>query len=70
MLPSSIVTTLQETIARARKHLLSCQSPDGHWAGELQADTTITAEYLLLRHLLDRVDPALERRAVRHLRRR
>jgi squalene-hopene/tetraprenyl-beta-curcumene cyclase len=70
MLPSSIVATLQETIDRARTHLLACQAPDGHWAGELQADTTITAEYLLLRHLLDRVDPALERRAVRHLRRR
>src|SRR5262245_56917449 len=70
MLPSPIVTGLHEAISRAQAHLLSRQAPDGHWAGELEADTTITSEYLLLCHLIDRVDPERERKAVRYLRRR
>jgi squalene-hopene/tetraprenyl-beta-curcumene cyclase len=70
MLPSAIVTGLDTAIARARAHLLARQEPDGHWVGELEADTTITAEQLLLCHLLDRVDRERERKAVRYLRRR
>ena len=38
--------------------------------GELEADTSITAEYLLLRHLLGTRDGQLERKAVRYLRER
>ena len=34
--------------------------PDGHWLFELEADATIPAEYVLLEHFLDRIDPALE----------
>ena len=34
----------------------------------LKPDTTLTAEYLLLRRFLDRVDPERERKAVRYLR--
>ena len=70
MLPSATVTGLVEAIERAQAHLLSRQAPDGHWVGELEADTTITAEYLLLGHLLDRVNPAREAKMVRYLRRR
>ncbi len=61
---------LSEAIARAQARLLSLQSPDGHWVGELEADTTITAEYLLLGHLIDRVNRRREQKAVRYLRRR
>jgi squalene-hopene/tetraprenyl-beta-curcumene cyclase len=70
MLPSAIVTGLDRAIARAQDHLLSRQAADGHWVGELEADTTITAEHLLLCHLLDRVNRERERKAVRYLRRR
>lgn len=70
MLPSPTVTALDSAIERARTHLLACQAGDGHWIGELEADTTITAEYILLCHLIDRVDPDRERRAVRYFRRR
>ena len=41
---------------------------EGYWVAELEADTTLTAEYLLLRRFLDRVDPERERKAVRYLR--
>ncbi len=70
MLPSRDVTGLDDAIARAQAHLLTLQAPDGHWVGRLEADTTITAEYLLLCHLIDRVKPEREARAVRYLRRR
>ena len=70
MLPFTSVTSVREAIARAQSHLLSRQAADGHWAGELEADVTITAEYLLHCHLIDRVKPDQERRAVRYLRRR
>src|SRR3972149_7133802 len=56
-------------IERAQQHLLSTQAPDGHWVGELEADSTITSEYLLFCHLLDRVDLERERKMVHYLRR-
>jgi squalene-hopene/tetraprenyl-beta-curcumene cyclase len=70
MLPSPIVTGLNDAIARARANVLARQSPDGFWVGELEADTTISAEQLLLGHLLDRVNREREQKIVRYLRRR
>jgi squalene-hopene/tetraprenyl-beta-curcumene cyclase len=70
MLPFALVTALQHAIARAQDHMLSLQSPDGHWIGELEADQALTAEFLLLRHLIDRVDRKIEQSAIRYLRRR
>lgn len=64
------MTVLDTAIARAQSWLLGQQAVDGHWVGELEADTTITSEYLLLCHLLDRVNVARERKAVKYLRRR
>ena len=70
MLPFALVTALQHAIARAQDHMLSIQSPDGHWIGELEGDHALTAEYLLLRRLIDRVDRKIEQSAIRYLRRR
>src|SRR3989475_9744779 len=69
MLPSAVVTVLNDAIARAQAYLLPHQAPEGHWVGELEANTTITSEYLLLRHPIDRVDRPKEAKAVRYLRR-
>ncbi len=60
---------LQDAIVRAQAHLLGQQAPDGHWVGQLEANTTITSEYLILCHLLDQVNRERETRAVRYLRR-
>jgi len=57
-------------IRRAQHHLLETQDPAGFWLGELEADVTITSEYLLLRHLLGTADRALEVKAIRYLRER
>src|SRR5262245_9208731 len=35
-------------IGLARDHLLSIQQPDGHWIGELEGDTILESEYVLL----------------------
>jgi squalene-hopene/tetraprenyl-beta-curcumene cyclase len=36
----------------ARKHLLSRQHDEGYWCGELEADTTLESDYILLHTLL------------------
>ncbi len=59
---------VEAAIARAQGYLLRTQRPDGEWVEELQADTTLTSEYLLLRHLLNAVDPAREARLAAYLR--
>jgi squalene-hopene/tetraprenyl-beta-curcumene cyclase len=61
-------TPVGEAIERAQGCLLGAQAPDGHWRGELEADASITSEYLLFGHLIDRVDPSREAKAVRYLR--
>src|SRR6516164_11181667 len=53
-------TALPDAIARAGAALARHQRADGHWVFELEADATIPAEYVLLEHYLDRIDPELE----------
>ena len=50
---------LELHISKATKALLACQREDGHWCFELEADATIPAEYVLLRHFRGE-PPALE----------
>ncbi len=65
----SQVDALDDAVRRSQAWLLSKQhASEGYWVAELEADTTLTAEYLLLRRFLDRVDPERERKAVRYLR--
>ena len=47
---------MQRALERARQCLLSQQKPDGHWVGELQGDTILESEYLLLMAFLGRED--------------
>src|SRR5262249_22153737 len=59
---------VDRALQRSQDHLLRLQAPAGFWLGELEADTTITSEYLLFRHLLDIVNPDLDRKAIAYLR--
>jgi squalene-hopene/tetraprenyl-beta-curcumene cyclase len=67
--PVTVTASVDSAIERAQSNLLSCQAPDGHWVGELEANTTITSEYLLFCHLVDRVDREREQKMVAYLRR-
>ena len=61
---------LEASIASATSALLHDRRPDGHWVFELEADSTIPAEYVLLRHYLgEAVDAELERKIANYLRR-
>src|SRR6266481_8855263 len=61
---------LEMSIAAATRGLLGFRQPDGHWVFELEADCTIPAEYVLLRHYLgEPVDAALEAKIANYLRR-
>jgi squalene-hopene/tetraprenyl-beta-curcumene cyclase len=61
---------LEASIASATRALLDFRQPDGHWVFELEADCTIPAEYVLLRHYLaEPVDAALEGKIANYLRR-
>src|SRR5437763_13711930 len=67
--PTSIPPALDHAIEQAATALSRRQRPDGHWVFELEADATIPAEYVLLEHYLDRIDPELERKIGVYLRR-
>jgi len=61
---------LDRSIGAATAALLERQKPDGHWVFELEADSTIPAEYVLLRHYRgEPVDAELERKIAVYLRR-
>jgi squalene-hopene/tetraprenyl-beta-curcumene cyclase len=61
---------LEGAIAAASRAMLDQRKTDGHWVFELEADATIPAEYILLRHYLaEPVDSALEAKIGNYLRR-
>jgi squalene-hopene/tetraprenyl-beta-curcumene cyclase len=43
---------LEMAVERAVKHLLSLQTSEGYWWGELEADTTLESDCILLHHIL------------------
>ena len=61
---------LETSIQNAKRALLSLRKEDGHFCFELEADTTIPAEYVLMRHFrAEPVDAELERKIGVYLRR-
>ena len=58
---------LDRTISRATRRLLGLQHNDGYWWGELEANCTITAEYLLLTHFMGRPHPDRWRKIANYL---
>src|SRR5580658_4101414 len=69
-IPDTPQDDLERTIGSAARALLKMQRPDGHWVFELEADATIPAEYVLLKHYLgEPEDLELERKIGVYLRR-
>ncbi|GGA53619.1 terpene cyclase/mutase family protein [Sphingomonas psychrolutea] len=66
----SLVDAADATATRAATALGGLQRADGHWVFELEADATIPAEYVLLRHYLGEPrDAEIERKIGVYLRR-
>jgi squalene-hopene/tetraprenyl-beta-curcumene cyclase len=62
--------SLEARIQSATRALLARQQADGHFVFELEADATVTAEYVLLRHYLaEPIDTPLEGKIAVYLRR-
>ncbi|MBL1256739.1 squalene--hopene cyclase [Methylocystis sp. Sn-Cys] len=67
---ASTADALEASIQSAKHALLDLGKADGHWCFELEADTTIPAEYVLMRHFrAEPVDAELERKIAAYLRR-
>ncbi|MEM8838756.1 MAG: squalene--hopene cyclase [Pseudomonadota bacterium] len=59
---------LQNVITTQRAALFEEQQDDGHFVFELEADTTIPSEYILLRHFLGEIDADREEKIGRYVR--
>jgi squalene-hopene/tetraprenyl-beta-curcumene cyclase len=58
---------LVEALSRTRDHLLSVQHDDGHWVGELEGDTILESEYILLLAYLGRERSEVARKAANYI---
>ncbi len=68
--PSAVghAEAVEDALSRSTKWLLAQQHPaQGYWVQELEADTTLTSEYLMLRRYIGVVDQEREARMVRYL---
>ena len=58
---------LSQAIARTRQWLLTEQHADGHWVGELEGDTILESEYILLLAWLGREQESIARKCAQHM---
>src|SRR6202043_1006062 len=61
---------IESAVSRATQALLAAQREDGHFVFELEADVSISAEYVLFRHFLgEPPDAKLEAKIAAYIRR-
>src|SRR5690606_32511203 len=65
--PVPVQDPLDRTISRAGASLLDRQYADGYWRFDLEADTTIPAEYLMLQKYMGRFDADFATRVARYI---
>ena len=60
-----------EALARAirlsQDYFRRSQHPEGYWCGQLESNTTMEAEYMMLSHFLGRVDPERWRKLANYI---
>ncbi len=66
MVSPAQVQDIRCTIDKARAWLLARQHDDGHWVGELEGDTILETEYVLLHWFLGRTDSTKIRELCRY----
>ncbi|WP_321815444.1 MULTISPECIES: squalene--hopene cyclase [unclassified Paraburkholderia] len=59
---------LDAAIVRGRDALARRQQPEGSWCFELESDSTITAEYILMMHFMGKIDTVRQQKMARYLR--
>jgi len=62
-----LTSRVSAAIDGARKFLFSEQDAEGYWCGELEADTTLESDYILLHALLGTGNPERFARAARYI---
>jgi squalene-hopene/tetraprenyl-beta-curcumene cyclase len=67
-LTKTISSVLDRALEAARDALIARQSAEGYWCFELEADCTIPAEYIMMMHFLDEIDPTLQSKIAAYLR--
>jgi squalene-hopene/tetraprenyl-beta-curcumene cyclase len=60
--------SVERSMHAARDALIARQSEQGYWLFELEADCTIPAEFIMMMHYLDEIDPSLEEKIAVYLR--
>jgi len=63
-------SSLSRSIERAAHALLDAQHAEGYWSFHLEADCTISAEYILMMHHMDEIDDALQTKIAAYIRAR
>jgi squalene-hopene/tetraprenyl-beta-curcumene cyclase len=54
--PADLVARAAATLDRAMAALIAKQDPEGYWVGELQGDSILESEYILLKFILEHDD--------------
>jgi squalene-hopene/tetraprenyl-beta-curcumene cyclase len=58
---------LDQSIEFSQDYLLSTQNDEGYWVDELEANVTISAEYIFFMHFTGRLDPVKQEKVVNYL---
>lgn len=53
---TDVASTVSAALARAKAHLLGLQHEEGYWCGELEGDSILQSEYILLKWILGQED--------------
>ena len=62
-----MMSRVSAAIDATRRHLFSGQHEDGYWCGELEADTTLESDYILVHTLLGTENFDRQQRAAREI---
>ena len=68
--PSADLSAVARTVKSVADGLKELQAENGHWAFELEADATITSEFILLEHFLGEIDDGVEAKLAVYIRER
>jgi len=63
-------SSLHQSIEAGKNALLQLQHADGYWSFHLEADCTISAEYILMMHHMDEIDAMLQTKIATYIRTR